>query len=129
MACCWYVALLYRTLYTLYYICVFSSILFLFLFSKERDVPCRSLLSYFTIVDMILSSLFSDPYVKIELVNITSNGGDDVVDCVLTKKKKKVTIHKPPFQEKTLMNIQMYMKLNNSLYSFYGSVLLYICNL
>ncbi|XP_069996036.1 E3 ubiquitin-protein ligase Nedd-4-like isoform X3 [Penaeus vannamei] len=31
----------------------------------------------------------SDPYVKIELVNITSNGGDDVVDCVLTKKKKK----------------------------------------
>lgn len=87
------------------------------------------MLSYFTIVDMILSSLFSDPYVKIELVNITSNGGDDVVDCVLTKKKKKVTIHKPPFQEKTLMNIQMYMKLNNSLYSFYGSVLLYICNL
>lgn len=31
----------------------------------------------------------SDPYVKIELVNITSNGGDDVVDCVLTKKKEK----------------------------------------
>ncbi|XP_042204028.1 E3 ubiquitin-protein ligase Nedd-4-like isoform X2 [Homarus americanus] len=31
----------------------------------------------------------SDPYVKIELVNVTTNGTDDVVDCVLTKTKKK----------------------------------------
>ncbi|XP_053634032.2 E3 ubiquitin-protein ligase Nedd-4 isoform X1 [Cherax quadricarinatus] len=32
----------------------------------------------------------SDPYVKIELVNVTTNGSDDdVVDCVLTKTKKK----------------------------------------
>ncbi|XP_071546530.1 E3 ubiquitin-protein ligase Nedd-4 isoform X2 [Panulirus ornatus] len=31
----------------------------------------------------------SDPYVKIELVNVTTSGDDDVVDCVLTKTKKK----------------------------------------
>uniref|UniRef100_A0A0P4W4E7 HECT-type E3 ubiquitin transferase n=1 Tax=Scylla olivacea TaxID=85551 RepID=A0A0P4W4E7_SCYOL len=31
----------------------------------------------------------SDPYVKIELININANGGDDVVDEVHTKTKKK----------------------------------------
>lgn len=31
----------------------------------------------------------SDPYVKIELVNITTQGGDDTIDSVLTRTKKK----------------------------------------
>lgn len=83
-------------------------LLLLFLHSREKEkeravVPFRLLLLYFTNIDLILSSVFSDPYVKIELVNITSNGGDDVVDCVLTKKKKKVMICLPPFQEKHLL--------------------------
>lgn len=34
----------------------------------------------------------SDPYVKIELININASGGDDVVDGVHTKTKKKVSV-------------------------------------
>lgn len=46
----------------------------------------------------------SDPYVKIELVNITSNGSDDVVDCVLTKTKKKTL--NPRWEEEFIFRVK-----------------------
>ncbi|MPC26103.1 E3 ubiquitin-protein ligase Nedd-4 [Portunus trituberculatus] len=65
----------------------------------------------------------SDPYVKIELININANGGDDVVDEVHTKTKKKVK----PAEHKLVLEVFDENRLTRD--DFLGQVELSLVNL